>query len=241
MAYQSEEELESQLISLLTTQGFEVVKITDEVALYSNFRLQFERFNKEKLPSGLSDKEWERVRNLLLGKSIFQSAKILRDKFVLERDNGEKVYLALFNTNDPTKNIFQVTHQTTIIGKYKNRYDVTILVNGLPLVQIELKRRGVDIREAVNQIMRYKKHSYGGLFHYIQLFIVSNGMDTKYFANSDKQLLYSLAFFWTDRQNVRLTNLKDFAISFLARDHIIKMLSRYMVINDTHLSRSFLG
>ena len=233
MAYQSEAELESQLISLLTTQGFEVVKITDEVALYSNFRLQFERFNKEKLPSGLSDKEWERVRNLLLGKSIFQSAKILRDKFVLERDNGEKVYLAFFNTNDPTKNIFQVTHQTTIIGKYKNRYDVTILVNGLPLVQIELKRRGVDIREAVNQIMRYKKHSYGGLFHYIQLFIVSNGMDTKYFANSDKQLLYSLAFFWTDRQNVRLTNLKDFAISFLARDHIIKMLSRYMVINDT--------
>ena len=110
---------------------------------------------------------------------------------------------------------------------------MTILVNGLPLVQIELKRRGIDIREAVNQIMRYKKHSYGGLFHYVQIFVVSNGMDTKYFANSDKPLLYSLAFFWTDNQNIRQSNLKDFTISFLARDHLVKMLSRYMVLNDT--------
>ena len=233
MAYQSEAQLEKQLISQLSGQKFAPVAIADENALEANFKAQFEVFNKDKLDKPLSDKEWERVFNLLKGKSIFQSAKVLRDKFVLERDDGTKPYLSFFNPDDPTKNIFQVTHQTTIVGKYKNRYDVTILVNGLPLVQIELKRRGIDIREAVNQIMRYKKHSYGGLFHYVQIFVVSNGMDTKYFANSDRQLLYSLAFFWTDRQNVRLTNLKDFAESFLARDHIVKMLSRYMVLNDT--------
>lgn len=233
MAYQSEAELEKQLIAQLVGQGFAQVVIADVDALEANFKAQFEAFNGDKLNTPLTDKEWERVFNLLKGKSVFQSAKILRDKFVLERDDGSKVYLAFFNADDPTKNVFQVTHQTTIVGKYKNRYDVTILVNGLPLVQIELKRRGIDIREAVNQIMRYKKHSYGGLFHYVQIFIVSNGMDTKYFANSDKSLFYSLAFFWTDRQNVRLTNLKDFAISFLARDHIVKMLSRYMVLNDT--------
>ena len=188
MAYQSEAQLEKQLISQLSGQKFAPVAIADEDALEANFKAQFEAFNKDKLDKPLSDKEWERVFNLLKGKSIFQSAKVLRDKFVLERDDGTKPYLSFFNPDDPTKNIFQVTHQTTIVGKYKNRYDVTILVNGLPLVQIELKRRGIDIREAVNQIMRYKKHSYGGLFHYVQIFVVSNGMDTKYFANSDRQL-----------------------------------------------------
>lgn len=110
---------------------------------------------------------------------------------------------------------------------------MTILVNGLPLIQVELKRRGIDIREAVNQVMRYKKHSYNGLYHFIQIFVVSNGVDTKYFANSDRGMLHSLAFFWTDFDNVRLTNLKDFSIVFLARDHIIKMLTRYMILNDT--------
>ena len=233
MAYQSEAQLEEQLIGHLSTQGYSKVAIADEQALEENFKIQFEAFNKQKLPKALSDKEWERVFNHLKGKSIFQSAKTIRDKFVLERDDGSKIYLRFLNEEDPTKNIFQVTHQTTMVGKYKNRYDVTILVNGLPLIQIELKRRGIDIREAVNQIMRYKKHSYGGLFHYVQIFVVSNGMDTKYFANSDKPLLYSLAFFWTDKQNIRQSNLKDFTTSFLARDHLVKMLSRYMVLNDT--------
>ena len=233
MAYQSEAQLEAQLIGHLAAQGYAEIAIADEQALEDNFKSQFEAFNKTKLAKPLSDKEWERVFNHLKGKSIFQCAKTLRDKYPLERDDGSKVYLQFLNEEDPTKNIFQVTHQTTVVGKYKNRYDVTILVNGLPLIQIELKRRGIDIREAVNQIMRYKKHSYGGLFHYVQIFVVSNGMDTKYFANSDKPLLYSLAFFWTDKQNIRLSNLKDFTVSFLARDHIVKMMSRYMVLNDT--------
>ena len=232
MAYQSEAELELQFIEQLNSQKYATVEIPDYDALVENFKVQFEKFNAAKLDHPLTDKEWERVFNLMLGKSVFQSAKVLRDKFVLEREDGTKVYLAFFD-NDHTKNIFQVTHQTTVVGKYVNRYDVTLLVNGLPLIQVELKRRGIDIREAVNQVMRYKKHSYNGLYHFIQLFIVSNGVDTKYFANSDRDLMYSLAFFWTDFNNVRITNLKDFSISFLARDHVIKMLTRYTIINDT--------
>ena len=125
------------------------------------------------------------ILNYVNGKSVFESAKILRDKFQIERDDGTKPYFKLLS-NDFTENIYQVTHQVTVTGLYTNRYDVTLLVNGLPLVQIELKRRGVDLKEAVNQIMRYRKHSYQGLFHFIQIFVVSNGVDSKYFANSDK-------------------------------------------------------
>ena len=181
MAYQSEAQLEEQLIEQLNNQNYSSVEIPDYDALIENFKVQFEKFNSSKLGSPLTDKEWERVFNVMLGKSVYQSVKILRDKFVLEHEDGTKVYLSFFD-NDHTKNIFQVTHQTTVVGKYVNRYDVTLLVNGLPLIQIELKRRGVDIREAVNQVMRYKKHSYNGLYHFIQLFVVSNGVDTKYFA-----------------------------------------------------------
>lgn len=232
MSYQSEAQLEQQLIDQLKGQGYDEVAIPDYDTLVSNFRKQFEKFNVAKLIKPLSDKEWERVLNHLNGKSIFESAKIMRDKYVLERDDGSKVYLA-FIDEDHTKNIFQVSHQTTVVGKYTNRYDVTILINGLPLVQIELKRRGIDIKEAVNQIMRYRKHSYNGLYHYIQTFIVSNGMDTKYFANSDKDILYSHTFFWTDEDNIRITNLKDFSVTFLARDQIVKMLTKFTILNDT--------
>lgn len=233
MAYQSEAELETQFIEQLNKQGYTFVQIPDYGVLIENFKKQFEKFNRAKLDIPLTGKEWERVFNHILGKSVFQSAKILRDKFILEREDGTKIYLSFFDT-DYMKNIFQVTHQTTMVGRYVNRYDVLILVNGLPLIHVELKRRGIDIREAVNQIMgRYKEHSFTGLYRYTQLFIVSNGVDTKYFANSDREWMHSLAFFWTDFNNVRITNLKDFSLSFLARDHIIKMFTRYMILNDT--------
>ena len=159
MAYQSEAALEQQFIDQLNKQGYTSVSIPDYDALVENFKAQFETFNSSKLDRPLTDKEWERVMNIMLGKSVFQSAKILRDKFVLEREDGTKVYLSFFDA-DHAKNIFQATNQTTVVGKYVNRYDVTILVNGLPLIQVELKQRGIDIREAVNQVMRYKKHSY---------------------------------------------------------------------------------
>lgn len=233
MSYQSEAQLEEQLIEQLQNQNYTRVDIPDYDTLAANFKVQFEIFNKAKLEGkALSDKEWERVLNYVNGNSIFESAKILRDKFVLERDDTSKIYVAFFD-EDYSKNIYQVTNQTTVIGKYTNRYDVTLLINGLPLVQIELKRRGGDIKEAVNQIMRYRKHSYQGLYHFIQLFVVSNGVDTKYFANSDKDILYSHTFFWTDDNNIRITNLKEFSIVFLARDLITKMISKFTILNDT--------
>ena len=233
MSYQSEAQLEAQLIEQLQSQNYTKVILPDYDSVLANFRVQFERFNAANLSGKLlSDKEWERVLNHVNGKSIFESAKILRDKFVLERDDASKVYVALLD-EDHTKNIYQVANQTTVVGKYTNRYDVTLLVNGLPLVQIELKRRGLDIKEAVNQIMRYRKHSYQGLYHFIQMFVVSNGVDTKYFANSDKDVLYSHTFFWTDDNNIRVSNLKDFSVVFLARDLITKMLTRFTILNDT--------
>ncbi|MDO4804396.1 MAG: type I restriction endonuclease subunit R [Lachnospiraceae bacterium] len=233
MGYQSEAELENQLIRQLKNQDYAEVRIDTYDALLDNFRARFNEFNKEKLNSKpLSDKEWSRLLNYLLGRTIYDSAKVLRDKYVLERDDGSRIYVS-FLDEDHTKNIWQVTHETTVIGKYANRYDVTILCNGLPIVQIELKRRGMDLRQAVNQIMRYKKHSYIGLYRYIQCFIVSNGVDTKYFANSDKDIPYSLTFFWTDENNIRITNLKEFSIAFLARDHLIRMMTRFTILNDT--------
>lgn len=232
MGYQSEAELENQLIKQLKNQGYNYVEIEDYDQLMKNFRLQFFEFNKEKLNNQpLSDKEWDRLTNYMLGRTVFESAKVLRDKYVLERDDGSKVYVS-FVDEDHTKNLWQVSNQTTVVGKYVNRYDVTILCNGLPIVQIELKRRGMDLRQAVNQIMRYKKHSYIGLYRYIQCFVVSNGVDTKYFANSDKDILYSHTFFWTDENNVRITNLKEFSIAFLSRDHLTRMMVRYTVLND---------
>ena len=232
MGYQSEAELENQLIKQLKNQDYQEVEIKDYDALVSNFRNQFFLFNKAKLGGKpLSDAEWDRLMNYMMGRTVFESAKVLRDKYVLERDDGSRIYVQ-FIDEDHTRNIWQVTHQTKVVGKYTNRYDVTILCNGLPLIQIELKRRGMDLRQAINQIMRYKKHSYIGLYRYIQCFIVSNGVDTKYFSNTDRDILYSMTFYWTDEQNVRITNLKDFSITFLARNHITRMLIRYTVLND---------
>ena len=232
MGYQSEQELENQLIKQLNSEGYDIVTIPDYDSLIANFRTQFNAFNKDKLGGkDITDHEWDRLMNYMQGRSVFESAKVLRDKYVLERDDGTKVYVA-FMDEDHMKNIWQVTHQVTVVGKYTNRYDVTILCNGLPLVQIELKRRGMDLRQAINQIMRYKKHSYIGLFRYVQCFVVSNGVDTKYFANSDRDILYSLTFFWTDENNIRITKLKDFAVAFLSRDHLTRMMVRYTILND---------
>lgn len=111
---------------------------------------------------------------MINGKSIFESARILRDKLPLKRDDETEEYLSFLDTKNWCKNKFQITNQVSVNDKYKARYDVTILVNGLPLVQIELKRRGVDINEAFNQVMRYRKQNYTGLFRYIQLFVLSN-------------------------------------------------------------------
>lgn len=234
MSYQSEAELEKQLCYQFENQGYDVVEINNEDDLKANFRKQLNLHNESNLDGvPLTDKEFERVLRYIEGKSVFESAKILRDKYILDREDDSKVYIEFFDTKSWCKNKFQVTTQTTVVGKYTNRYDVTLLINGLPLVQIELKRRGVDFKEAFNQIERYRKHSYHGLYRYIQVFVISNGVDTKYFANTDKELLYSQTFFWTNEKNERITNLKDFAATFLEKCHIAKVIARYMVINET--------
>ncbi len=151
----------------------------------------------------------------------------------MDRDDGSRIYLE-FMSKYPENNRYQVTNQVTVVGKYKNRYDVTILCNGLPIVQIELKRAGIDIKEAINQIDRYKIHSYKGLFHFVQIFVVSNAVETRYFANTDSlKILKSLTFYWTNEINERINNLNDFSAVFFNQSRLSKMLNKYMVISDT--------
>ncbi|GAE26241.1 type I restriction-modification system [Halalkalibacter wakoensis JCM 9140] len=234
MAYQPEAELERNLLKQLVNQGYKAVKIADYDALLSNFKQQLNLFNKHKLNGQpLTDIEFKRVLTLIEGKSIYDSAKILRDKQLIEREDGTQLYVELLNTKDWCKNLFQVTTQTTMNGIYTNRYDVTILINGLPLVQIELKRRGLDFKEAFNQIQRYRRHTFSGLYRFLQIFVVSNGVDTKYFSNSDYDIQFGFTFFWSDEENKLITNLQEFSRAFLQTCHLAKMISRYMVINDT--------
>ena len=144
-----------------------------------------------------------------------------------------RTYIELINQTEWCKNLFQVTNQITVNARRVNRYDVTILVNGLPLVQIELKKRGLQLKQAFNQINRYKSESYTGLFKYVQLFVITNGVDTKYISNDDSKLNYNFAFFWTDEKNQRINNLSEFTKSFLNSCQIAKVISRYMVVNQT--------
>lgn len=233
-AFESEARLEYNLIEQLVKQGYEKLSINNEEDLLDNFRKQVNKFNLNRLDGvELSDREFDRLVTTISGKGVFNSAKELRQLQTIIRDNGKTVYIELFDSKKWCKNLFQVTNQTTVIGKYTNRYDVTILINGLPLVQIELKRRGLDFKEAFNQIQRYRRHSFTGLYRYIQLFIVSNGVDTKYFSNGDGELNFSHTFHWTDVNNSRITNLQDFAFNFLDKCHISKMIARYMVLNET--------
>ncbi|MGL4992160.1 MAG: type I restriction endonuclease subunit R [Sarcina sp.] len=234
MTYQSEQELEELLIAQLEKQGYSKVKILDEEGLKFNFREQLNIFNADKLQdTKLTDKEFSRIIIHLEGKSIFNSAKIFRDKFVLEREDGTSVYIEFFDSKNWHRNIFQVTNQVTMENKYKNRYDVTILINGLPMVQVELKRRGKDFKEAFNQIERYRKHSFKGLYRYIQCFVITNGVDTKYYANSDKEIKFDFTFFWSDEKNKRVTNLSDFAKSFFDRYRLNNIIGKYMIIKES--------
>lgn len=232
--YESEVKLEEKLIDQLVKQGYKKIQIDTVEDLERNFREKINEHNKFRLEGKpLSDKEFERLMIKISGKGVFPSAKELRQLQDIQRDDGTIAYIELFNTREWCQNIFQVTHQTTVAGKYTNRYDVTLLINGLPLIQIELKRRGMDMKEAFNQIKRYKRHSYSGLYKFIQIFIISNGVDTKYFANGDQELNYGFTFYWTDVNNERINNLEHFCLTFLDRCQIGKVIARYMILNQT--------
>ena len=229
---QPELALENELVRMLAAQGYAVIKASDERGILENLKTQLEAFNGLRI----SDKEFNQVLNHLTKPvGVFEKARVLRDKMKLNRDKGEVVYISFLDNEDPTRNLFQVTRQVEVEGRYKNRYDVTILVNGLPLVQIELKRRGLEIKEAFNQIQRYQKHSYWaahGLFNYIQIFVISNGVNTKYYANARKQS-FKQTFYWASEDNKSIRSLQDFAATFLRQSHLGAMIGKYVVLNET--------
>ena len=233
MATQSEQTLENNLIAQLETLGFDKVRIDDEDALLVNLKAQLEKHNKFQL----SDGEFKQVLNKLAKGNIFEKAKILRDKIAYTKDDGTTGYIELINQIQWCKNQYQVTNQVTMVGKYTNRYDVTILVNGLPLVQIELKRRGLEMKEAFNQTNRYHRHSFSagyGLFGYIQLFVISNGVNTKYYANNPvNKRDFKQTFFWADEENKKISQLSEFAEVFLEKCQLSKMITKYVVLNES--------
>ena len=233
MAKQPEQILEEQLVAQLQTMGYAGVTIVDEKELLTNLKAQLEKHNKKEFTA----KEFDRVLNILNKGSVFEKAKTLRERQHILKDNGEDLYFEFINTEHWCQNQFQVTHQVSIDGVYKNRYDVTLLINGLPLVQIELKRRGLELKEAFNQINRYQRHSFGAnsaLFQYVQIFVISNGVNTKYYANNRNQS-FKQTFYWTDVANNRLTNiLNGFTTDFLDPCHISKMICKYIVLSEAY-------
>lgn len=228
---QSEAQMEESLIQRLTVLGYVRVAIRNADELRSNLKRQLEIHNKIELTQG----EFNKVLNHLDKGNVFQRAKTLRDRFQLTRDNGSSCYIQFMNCVHWCQNQYQVTNQVTQIGKYETRYDVTLLINGLPLVQIELKKRGLGIKEAFNQINRYQRHSFwseNGLFNYVQLFVISNGENTKYYANNRKQE-FKQTFYWADEENNSITQLDDFTDKFLEKCHVSKMISKYIVLHES--------
>ena len=213
MSKQSEAILEENLIKQLVENQYEKVVIKDDKELEQNLKKQLEKHNK----TTITETEFKRILNYLNKGNVFEKAKILRDKFVLPCDDGTTKYIEFLDSEHWCQNLFQVTSQVTVDGKYKNRYDVTILINGLPLCQIELKRSGLELKEAFNQTLRYKRHSYSSnnaLFNYIQLFVISNNVNTKYYANSKLESMnFKQTFYWSDKNNKRIDSLNpDYAI-----------------------------
>lgn len=234
MTTQPEAILENNLVKQLQELGYTKVTIKDEADLIVNLKTQLEKHNK----LSLSVNEFKQVLNHLSKGNIYQKAQTLRDKVEYTKDDGTTGYLELINQIHWCKNQYQVAHQITMSGTYENRYDVTILINGLPLVQVELKRRGLELKEAFNQTNRYERHTFSsgsGLFNYIQLFVISNGVNTKYYANNPvKARTFKQTFFWADVQNNLITNLPEFATAFLEPCHLSKMITKYVVLNTSN-------
>lgn len=232
MSSQPEYILEQKLVEQLQNLGHKKVTIKNEEDLIQNLKKQLETHNK----TTFSDKEFEKILNHLSKGNIFEKAGILRGRFHFTKDDGTSEWIEFINQEHWCQNQFQVTNQISQEGEFKNRYDVTILINGLPLVQIELKRRGLEMKEAFNQINRYHKHSFSsgiGLFNFVQLFVISNGVNTKYYSNNAKQS-FKQTFYWSDEENNTIQALDKFAPAFLEPCHIAKMITKYIVLNQTY-------
>jgi type I restriction enzyme R subunit len=239
MTTESESSLENQLVAHLGNLGYSSIKIKDETELENNFRTQINTFNAASLKGiPLSDSEFSRLLSAIKDKGVIASAQALRDKTEIQRDDNTNLFIQLFDSRNKTRNIYQVTRQVTVLASRENRYDVTLLINGLPIVQIELKRRGLEISEAFNQINRYRRETFVGLYEFLQLFVISNGENTKYFANSPSTaaIPFSHTFFWTDDKNKRISSLIDFVDSFLPTYRLADIISRFMIIKGVTAS-----
>ncbi|WP_304057099.1 type I restriction endonuclease subunit R [Levilactobacillus namurensis] len=247
--YQSEAQLEDQFMKRLNALGYQTVKLPDEAAVLAHFREVLIQRNAKNLTNPqthalepLTDKEFHRVLNELVGsRTIYEIGQLLRGsdvqpqgKISIVRDDNSEVYLNIFDGRDAENNQYEVAHQITIPSRYENRYDVTILINGLPLVQIELKRRGVEFTQAFNQIIRYRDESFRQLFRFVQLFVVSNGDDTRYFANGDGPLNANFMFYWTDQQNHWLNDIDAFTASFFDRQRLHSLIAEYTIFDNVH-------
>jgi type I restriction enzyme R subunit len=248
-AYQSEADLERAFVALLRDQAYEYLPITSEESLKQNLRTKLQELNRYEF----TDAEWQRFfLQCISGETdgILEKTRRIQEDFiqVLKLDNGETKNIYLIDKKNIHNNSLQVINQYEVEGARSNRYDVTVLVNGLPLVHIELKRRGVDIREAFNQINRYQKESFwagSGLFQYVQLFVISNGTYTKYYSNTVRELhikessggvrtkktsnSYEFTSWWADANNEPIFDLMAFGKTFFAKHSLLNVLTRYCV------------
>ncbi len=257
-AYQSEAELEKEFIRLLGEQGYEYLPIHTEADLVSNLRTSLEKLNDYRF----TDNEWEHFFNeCIANKSddiVAKTARIQEDYIqVLKRDNGESRNIYLIDKKNIHNNFVQVINQYVEEGgNYDTRYDVTVLVNGLPLVHIELKRRGVQLKEAFNQINRYQRDSFwagSGLYEYVQIFVISNGTKTKYYSNTTRanhlkeqetggrnksrktSNSFEFSSFWADSNNKVINDLLDFTKTFFSKHTLLNILTKYCVFTSERM------
>lgn len=256
-SYQSEQALENEFIRMLTEQGYDYLEIHDSESLIKNLRTQLEIVNDYKF----TDSEWNRFFNNSISNNndgiIEKTRKIQEDNIqVLKRDDGTSKNITLIDKKCIHNNRLQVINQyVENSGNYDNRYDVTILVNGLPLVHVELKRRGVALKEAFNQINRYQRDSFwagSGLYEYIQIFVISNGTSTKYYSNTTREShikeqtstrnkskktsnSFEFTSYWADSNNKVISDLVDFTRTFFAKHTILNILTKYCVFTSEDL------
>lgn len=259
-AYQSEAQLEQEFIGLLEGQAYEHVQLTSEEHLVKNLRTQLETLNR----FTFSDEEWDRFfteRIASTGEGIVEKTVRIQEDHVqlLTRDDGSTKNITLLDKQNIHNNRLQVINQYAVDrgeggASYSNRYDVTILVNGFPMVHVELKRRGVPIREAFNQIDRYQRDSFwagSGLFEYVQLFVISNGTQTKYYSNTTRRQhvagqigsrrtkktsnSFEFTSWWADAQNKPILDLTAFAKTFFAKHTLLNIITRYCVLTSDRL------
>ena len=257
-AYQSEAELEKEFIRLLGEQGYEYLPIHTEADLVSNLRTSLEKLNDYHF----TDNEWEHFFNECIANKnddiVAKTARIQEDYIqVLKRDNGESRNIYLIDKKNIHNNFVQVINQYVEEGgSYDTRYDVTVLVNGLPLVHIELKRRGVHLKEAFNQINRYQRDSFwagSGLYEYVQIFVISNGTNTKYYSNTTRanhlkeqevggrnksrktSNSFEFSSFWADSNNKVINDLLDFTKTFFSKHTLLNILTKYCVFTSERM------